>query len=505
MEKETELNEVSSIKMELDDMDNNNIDVEPLTFSDANESISDIEESEKEPINSVINEKINETISEKVFEKVVKLDDSTTDESNTEEVKEELIESIINPIIETTEKIIIETSLNNTIKKELDNENNILSNVDVISNVTNITQDTLNTILPNISSIDKVIQNNETINIPIADIVASTNTNTIVKKHVTINEIIPNNLDIKLSVSNDSEIKIDESIILNNGIELDQASSNNTPSEISYINKIKKPDFISNKTFKHIHQNKPNKKHKNFDLDLIDTVYNKLQDYIRNIKIDRFNFFLLITKCVEIIENLSGVVENERKQLAIKSINRIITVDLNLTPFDNNYIIENIDNCIELIITASKYKSKNDKHLKNTDDNDYNIFANAGQIIPSILDKIITIILKRRYTVEKIFTNLGTLVYILILFCEQYPFLNGVEKKNIVIQTMEQLIHIRLQYIMKLTDEKKLGLIKGLDSISCIIDTLIALQKNKYKINKKNIMPSKKTFFNFLSLCSSKD
>lgn len=497
MENTKEKNEISSVKMELDYFDEQ-LD-EQLSFIDANESINEIENDDKKYITT----KVNET---------VKLLDSTTDESNTEEIKEEIIESIKFPILESTENIINETNLNNNINQDLDIKNLTTSNniVDLKSNNLDSKNQVINTIYNTILHKSENIEiipnyNDSNINIPIADIVASTNNDIISKKHVKINDIMANSLDIKLDSNkllNNNEINIDNCKI-NNDLEIDQISSNNNTSEISYINKIKKKDFVSNKSFKHIHQNKPSKKKKYFDIDQIDTVYNKLQDYIRNIKIDRTNFFILITKCVEIIENLNNVEENYRKNLAIKSLNRIITVDLNLPSFDNYYIIENVDNCIELIITASKYKSKHDKQQIYMNDN--NIFANAGQIIPSILDKIITIILKRRYTVEKIFTNISTLLYILILFCEQYPHLNGIEKKNIVLQTMEQLIHIRLQYIIKITDEKKLELIQALDSISCTIDTLIAIQNNKYNINRKKIMPNKKTLFNCLCLCGTKN
>lgn len=453
-------NDVSSIKMEIDENNDSEKAIEHVTFSDANESIADIEESKQEI----------EQINENSKDELSNLKESITDESNTEEIKED----VITPI--TPLDILIET----------DNTN--INNLDSIITETNIN------IPKNVSNV--IINKTETdyhqTLIPIADIVAS-DVNNINKKHVTISDIL-----IQPVIVNQEQIKYNDPIILNNGYDIDQISNTNTPSEISYINKIKTNIPISNKSFKHIQQIKPHKKTKNFELDQIDNVYNKLQDYIRNIKIDRTNYILLIVKCVEIIENLNNIASNDRKQLAVKSINRIITVDLNLSPFDNNYIIENIENSIELIITASKYKLKNSQLQKNLDDNDNIIYANAGQIIPSILDKIITIILKKRYTIEKIFTNLGTLVYILILFCEQYPFLNGVEKKNIVIQTMEQLIYIRIEYILKINNDKKTELIQALDSISYITDTLIALQKGKYKVNRKHIMPNKKSFINFL-------
>jgi hypothetical protein len=55
-----------------------------------------------------------------------------------------------------------------------------------------------------------------------------------------------------------------------------------------------------------------------------------------------------------------------------------------------------------------------------------------------------------------------------------------------------------IEYILKITHDKKQELIQGLDSISYITDTLIALQKGKYKINRKHLMPNKKSFMNFL-------
>ncbi len=483
-------NDVSSIKIELDETnedlekEQNN---EQITFSDANESISDIENSNDIVIEITDTKDSLKSISNIIVE-TPKLVESITDESNTEDIKEE-INTIKNQT--TMDEVNTITDEVNTITNEI---NTITETNLNIPNITHFTLDNELVVSSNLSidhHVHNVLNTNHDI-IPLADIIASDVNNTN-KKHVTISDIL-----LQPIVSNPDPIKIDTSLILNNGEDIEQVSNTNTPSEISYINKIKKYNFNPNKTFKHIQQIKPNKKHKNFELDQIDTVYNKLQDYIRNVNIDRTNYILLVAKCVEIIDNSNNVADSDRKLLAIKSLNRIITVDLNLSSFDNNYIIENIDNSIELIITASKYKSKNSQLQKNIADNDNIVYATAGQIIPSILDKIITIILKRRYTVEKIFTNLGTLVYILILFTEQYPYLNGVEKKNILFQTMEQLIHVRIEYILKITPEKKQELIQGLDSISYIIDTLIALQKGKYKINKKHIMPNKKSFMNLL-------
>ena len=285
---------------------------------------------------------------------------------------------------------------------------------------------------------------------------------------------------------------------------ISDVNSMNTPSDFSYTNQIRRTSITNdNKNMRHFRSQKLKKK-TNMELDGLDHTYNRLQDYIRNITIDRTNFALIITKACEIVENITETSTLSRKELVVKTINRIVLIDLVLSEFDQKFILANIENYVELIILSTNTKHARSQRKTNCTDIDDITRATSGQIIYSLLDKLITIIVKKRYTIEKIFTNIGTLAILLMTFCEKYNYLIGVEKKNIVIHTLYLLISTKLEYITELTPIKKTELINALDAIPLSIDIFIALQKGKYRINKKMSMPSGKLFSGFFC-CGNKN
>ena len=54
-------------------------------------------------------------------------------------------------------------------------------------------------------------------------------------------------------------------------------------------------------------------------------------------------------------------------------------------------------------------------------------------------------------------------------------------------QSINKFIKDHLEYIIELPTDKKEHLILAIDSLPMIIDTFISLQKDKYKINRRQI------------------
>ena len=121
------------------------------------------------------------------------------------------------------------------------------------------------------------------------------------------------------------------------------------------------------------------------------------------------------------------------------------------------------------------------------------ILASCGQIVFSLIDKLTTIIIKNQYNAEKISHNIPTLTEILMLMADKYDYLTGFEKKNIVLQAMNLFIGNKLEHIIDLEQDKKPEIIEILQCVPNTIDLFIALQKQKYKINKKRIIKVKKS------------
>ena len=80
-----------------------------------------------------------------------------------------------------------------------------------------------------------------------------------------------------------------------------------------------------------------------------------------------------------------------------------------------------------------------------------------------------------------------------MLMADKYDYLTGFEKKAIVMQAMDTFIRQKLEHIIDLEEEKKAEIIEILRCVPNTIDLFIALQKQKYKINKKRIIKVKKS------------
>jgi hypothetical protein len=282
-----------------------------------------------------------------------------------------------------------------------------------------------------------------------------------------------------------------------------------TGSDFSYTKNIKShniPHIQPLSIGKNVRINKPKSKKKILDLDEVDYLYNKLQDYIRNMNIDRYNYIIVIIKAMEIIENYDSTNNINKKDVVMKALNRIVMIDLNLDDFDQRLFLCSMSNVIELIISNTNTKPNNNDRKSFATKNDKLddiILANSGQIIYSIIDKLTTIILKKQYTSDKLFSNFATITDILMILADKYGYLTGFEKKNMVMQAMDKLVNCKLELIIDTNKEQKNDLVKALGSIAMIIDLLIAVQKGKYKINTKQIIIVNKSRW-FKSLCGSK-
>jgi len=304
-----------------------------------------------------------------------------------------------------------------------------------------------------------------------------------------------------------------------NNSNIDNLSSNNSESNSNYINTAQNQLPIEyTKVNKNIRAKKRKNNHNNNDLDEIDYLYNKLQDYIRYMVIDRTNYIIVIVKAMEIIENYfnlhhNNIADLDKKQTVIKALTRIINIDLSLSNLDEKLFLLSMNNIIEIVILCSKIKSKSKKHIKTeiTDNeiiknenkyiNDDLLFASSGQIIHSLIDKLTTIIIKKQYNSDKLFVNICTITDILMILVNKNIYLTNIEKKNIIIQTFNKFISEKLQYIIDLDKNKKNDLYLALDSIPFMIDILISLQNSKFKINNKIIYSGNKSFIKKMLCC----
>ena len=321
------------------------------------------------------------------------------------------------------------------------------------------------------------------------------------------------NNNVTFSIDDISEIKSFAKLNNNNkNNNLENLSSINSGSEVSYTAIANKQlPLDDSMVLKHIRGTKKKQRNKDDnDLDEVDYLYNKLQDYIRYMCINRYNYILIIVKAMEIIDNNTNTNEIDKKTTVTKALNRIVLVDLKLSDFDQSLFLSSLNNIIEIIIICSKINNINKYSSKTIRDNKTNddsfVLASSGQIIHSLIDKITTIVIKKQYNADKLFVNICTVTDILMILVNKYNYINSIEKKTIVIQAFTIFITEKLEYIINLAKDKKQNLILALDSIPFIIDLFIALQNGKYKINRKAIkLTTKTSFFRRLCCCSKKN
>jgi hypothetical protein len=329
------------------------------------------------------------------------------------------------------------------------------------------------------------------------DTISNSNRNTLFRENIIVPDITENineNLKLENHITFNSnyanEIRNTSDLLnpLNN-------SSINTMSEYSYTKNIKSKnqpnisELLLSRNIRLTSNVKSKKPKKPVELDEIDYLYNKLQDYIRYMHIDRKNIYMLVVKAMEIIENYDDIDSKNKKVTVEKAINRLVMIDLNLCDFDQRFILASLSNVIELFIISTNTKSQHNekKHFDNDKIDDI-VLANCGQIIHSLIDKLSTIILKKQYTADKLFVNMGTITQILMILVDKYKYLTGTEKKLVVLQALEKFINTKLEYLIELPANKKDDLILALDTIPLTLDLFIALQKSKFKINRRKVI-----------------
>ena len=403
--------------------------------------------------------------------------ENNVDSVDSDKIEHIINESNVNANIDNTHNTILNhsiTILNDTINTfetintiDTNNSCSVISN-SIIDTDLNIQRQAEQIVTPDISTaIDNIDMSNIN-NTMVIDSIPNVLQNTI------------NNNCVKFKSMNLNEIKTNDEFINDLNI-----NSNPSESEFSYTHNILSPhDKYEFKPTKHIRATKSQKKSEG--IDAIDYVYNKLQDFIRYMIINKTNYSIVICKAIEITENYNETkITISKKDICTKALNRLISLDLSLSPFDKHLFIDTISNLIDLMIECSKNTNTNTNTNTNINTTNDVILAKSGQIIHSLIDKLTTIVIKKHYCIEKILVNIATLTNILMILVEKYIYLSGIEKKIIIIQSITNFIKDRLKFIMEISDDNINVLNLSLEPVPLLIDLFISLKKGKFKINTK--------------------
>ena len=226
------------------------------------------------------------------------------------------------------------------------------------------------------------------------------------------------------------------------------------------------------------------------DFDDDNSVFHNIKDTFRGMDLDLSNIMLYAARTMEMVEVFNTGSGIEKKELVVNTIMKLIDDNENLSEEDKDFIEFMIDGLVETILKTSKKEikltSKNNggKTKTKTKTNKVQLTLSIGQIVDSLVDKCVTIIKTNKYKAENIIINIPIMAGMVMSIVETYSYLNGTEKKTIVIKVIQKLIKDKIPQLVKLdkSNNRKLELVSQI--IPSVIDILVEIANGKYKLNE---------------------
>ena len=214
-------------------------------------------------------------------------------------------------------------------------------------------------------------------------------------------------------------------------------------------------------------------------------LYHKAKDLIRGMNINNNNIYLVLVKVLELVDdktkNKSDVVYNIFQNL-------VTSFDI-FNDTEKNLLLTNVSNMISLIDKFSK-----DNILKSKKKKKEILKANSaervsvGQIIESLYEKLQYIeSLRNISNINDFIIQVPVLVASLIKSVEDYKYLTGMEKKEIIVQSLQKIIDDHLPNIISISEEERNIIDLTIKNIPNMIDILVSVGNNKHNINLKKI------------------
>jgi len=222
----------------------------------------------------------------------------------------------------------------------------------------------------------------------------------------------------------------------------------------------------------------------NNNLLVADKVYHIVKDTMRGFDFNANNVIVLVTKVVEVVDRVKQLPGEEKKNLTMEVSMKLLQEDLHLSETDQQFVEITLSNVINLVVQVSKgdlvlNSKKKNKRLPNIP---------PGQIVDSLVDKLVTVVKNRNYSANDIVANLSVITGMVMTIVEQYPNVSGIEKKNIAVQVLNRLVRTEIPKFVEIPEDVQQMLNVALDTVPDTIDILVAVSKGKFKINEKNAM-----------------
>ncbi len=235
----------------------------------------------------------------------------------------------------------------------------------------------------------------------------------------------------------------------------------------------------------------------------VESIYLELKNSVSGLGINPANYIVIVTKVIEKVEKVKSLSGDESLQLAMDVLSKLVDDVPNLTDTDRRYLDATIPGMIRTIISNSKSGAKfrtSKKALKKAYRKGMDKI-NPVQISEDILHKIVVVIEKKNYNASYICSNLIVMASMVMTMVEKYPTLSGMEKKNIVVKVLNQLVE-KLPSMFDSVDPEDVALLKqSLKSLPDMIDTIVAVGNNKFEINQGNIIKTAGMLISMITPC----
>ena len=227
----------------------------------------------------------------------------------------------------------------------------------------------------------------------------------------------------------------------------------------------------------------------------IEKLYQQLKNMNRGLKVNKNNINMVIVRGVEIVNTWKQIDLAERDDVVIQALLTLVR-NFELPDAELEYLEVTIRTTINMIFKSLsgevvKKKTRSDrKKQKQTvkklrQDNDDRV--STGQILENIIDKLDSIIRKEKYQPMDLVTNLAVIVGMVINFVEKYNYLSGMEKKEIVVQSIQVVVTEKLPELVHIDVKTQKIINVAMDGLPQTVDLLVAVSNGKFEIKMEDI------------------
>jgi hypothetical protein len=243
-----------------------------------------------------------------------------------------------------------------------------------------------------------------------------------------------------------------------------------TVAEVEIQPSVEEPSLLT--VEEHTEDYEPSEDVKNF----VNKVYDEYKELVTTLNVTENNFILVITKCLERVNKIKNLSEQDKYDVAILIINKLVDEVPGTDENDKYYLRNMVPSLVNIVLDASKGKLKLNVKRKNKQTVD------VKQIIDDLYKQIVDIIKENHYTAKYICTNVVVIVGMLMSAVEQYPNLTGMEKKAIVVKIFDKLIDELVVLFPDMDDTLKYLVQHAKMMLPSVIDMLVSVGKNHVKI-----------------------